>query len=96
MSFWDNVKKFAQPYAEDDYDDYDEDYEDDYEEPAEVVEYEHVHGEWTVSIEAGVGTAGEKYTHCQECGSLITEQIPAIPEDGNDDLPEYIDPDGIV
>ena len=25
MSFWDNVKKFAQPYAEDEYDDYDED-----------------------------------------------------------------------
>ena len=24
MSFWDNVKKFAQPYADDDYDDYDE------------------------------------------------------------------------
>ena len=37
MSFWDNVKKFAQPYAEDDYDDYDEDdYADDYEEPAEA------------------------------------------------------------
>ena len=38
MSFWDNVKKFAQPYADDDYDDYDEDddyVEDDYEEPAE-------------------------------------------------------------
>ena len=37
MSFWDNVKKFAQPYADDDYDDYDEeeDYLDDYEEPAE-------------------------------------------------------------
>ena len=36
MSFWDNVKKFAQPYAEDDYDDYDEDdYNDDYDEPAE-------------------------------------------------------------
>ena len=37
MSFWDNVKKFAQPYADDDYDDYDEDDEyldDDYEEPA--------------------------------------------------------------
>ena len=37
MSFWDNVKKFAQPYADDDYDDYDEedDYVDDeYEEPA--------------------------------------------------------------
>ena len=31
MSFWDNVKKFAQPYSDDDYDDYDEDY-DDYEE----------------------------------------------------------------
>ena len=36
MSFWDNVKKFAQPYSDDDYDDYDEDeeYLDDYEEPA--------------------------------------------------------------
>ena len=37
MSFWDNVKKFAQPYADDDYDDYDEDDEyldDDYEEAA--------------------------------------------------------------
>ena len=36
MSFWDNVKKFAQPYSDDEYDDYDEDedYEDDnYEEP---------------------------------------------------------------
>ena len=39
MSFWDNVKKFAQPYADDDYDDYDEDddYMDDYDEPAEPV-----------------------------------------------------------
>ncbi len=37
MSFWDNMKKFAQPYADDDYDDYDEDdeYFDDYDEPAE-------------------------------------------------------------
>ena len=35
MSFWDNMKKFAQPYAEDDYDDYDEEdeYFDDYDEP---------------------------------------------------------------
>lgn len=33
MSFWDNVKKFAQPYADDDYDDYDDEdeYLDDYE-----------------------------------------------------------------
>ncbi len=38
MSLWDNVKKFAQPYADDDYDDYDEDedYADDYEAPAET------------------------------------------------------------
>ena len=38
MSFWDNVKKFAQPYSDDDYDDYDEDddYAEDYEEPAEA------------------------------------------------------------
>ena len=38
MSFWDNVKKFTQPYADDDYDDYDdedqEDYEEEQEEPA--------------------------------------------------------------
>ena len=38
MSFWDNVKKFAQPYSDDDYeDDYDEemtDYEDEVQEPA--------------------------------------------------------------
>ena len=38
MSFWDNVKKFAQPYSDDDYDDYDEDddYAEDYEEAAEA------------------------------------------------------------
>ena len=32
MSFWDNVKKFAQPYADDEYDDYEDEYLDDYEE----------------------------------------------------------------
>ncbi len=31
MSFWDDIKKFAQPYAaDDDYDDYDDEMEDDY------------------------------------------------------------------
>ena len=36
MSFWDNVKKFAQPYADDEYDEYDdEEYVDDYEEEEE-------------------------------------------------------------
>ena len=34
MSIWDNVKKFAQPYSDDEYDDYD-DYEDDFEEEVE-------------------------------------------------------------
>ncbi len=39
MSFWDNVKKFAQPYSDDEYDDYDDDdtmdaYEDEQEAPA--------------------------------------------------------------
>ena len=34
MSFWDNVKKFAQPYSDEDYDDYDEEMED-YEEPVQ-------------------------------------------------------------
>ena len=33
MSFWDNVKKFTQPYSDEDYDDYDDEEEmDDYEE----------------------------------------------------------------
>ncbi len=37
MSFWDNVKKFAQPYADDDYDDYeDEDMEEFEEEEIEI------------------------------------------------------------
>ena len=38
MSFWDNVQKFTQPYADDDYDDYDEEEEesaDQYDEPEE-------------------------------------------------------------
>ena len=34
MSFWDNVKKFAQPYSEEDYDDYEEEM-DAYEEQAQ-------------------------------------------------------------
>ena len=34
MSFWDNVKKFAQPYEDEDYDDYDEEL-DDFDEPAQ-------------------------------------------------------------
>ena len=34
MSFWDNVKKFAQPYSEEDYDDYEEEM-DEYEEQAQ-------------------------------------------------------------
>ena len=34
MSFWDNVKKFTQPYDDEDYDDYDEEL-DEYDEPAQ-------------------------------------------------------------
>ncbi len=34
MSFWDNVKKFAQPYSDEDYDDYDEEMTD-FEEPVQ-------------------------------------------------------------
>ena len=37
MSFWDNVKKFAQPYADEDYDDYDDDEMDEFEEEEEEV-----------------------------------------------------------
>jgi cell division inhibitor SepF len=35
MSFWDNVKKLAQPYSDDEYDDYDEDEVDEYEDEVE-------------------------------------------------------------
>lgn len=37
MSFWDNVKKFAQPYSDDEYDDYDDEdeFEEELEEPEE-------------------------------------------------------------
>ena len=35
MSFWDNVKKFAQPYSDEDYDDYEEEMEDYEEETVE-------------------------------------------------------------
>ncbi len=35
MSFWDNVKKFTQPYADDEYDDYDDEDQEDYEEEPE-------------------------------------------------------------
>ena len=36
MSIWDNLKKFAQPYSDEEFDDYDEDdYMEDYEEPAQ-------------------------------------------------------------
>ena len=41
MSFWDNVKKFAQPYADDEeYDDYDEvdEFEEEEAAPAEATE----------------------------------------------------------
>ena len=37
MSFWDKVKNFAQPYADDDYDDYEDEYLDDFDEPEEPV-----------------------------------------------------------
>ena len=36
MSFWDNVKKFAQPYADEDYDDYDEEMDEYEDEVAEA------------------------------------------------------------
>ena len=35
MSFWDNVKKFAQPYADDDYDEYEDDEVETFEEEVE-------------------------------------------------------------
>jgi len=35
MSFWDNVKKFAQPYSDEDYDDYEDELDDYADEPQE-------------------------------------------------------------
>ena len=40
MSFWDGIKKFAQPFGEDEYDDYDDEAEDYREEPEEEPEAE--------------------------------------------------------
>ena len=37
MSFWDNIKKFAQPYSDDEYDDYEDEELDVYEEEEEAV-----------------------------------------------------------
>ena len=37
MSFWDNIKKFAQPYSDDEYDEYDDDELDVYEDEEEEV-----------------------------------------------------------
>ena len=36
MSFWDNIKKFAQPYSDEDYDDYDDEVDTYEEEPQEA------------------------------------------------------------
>ena len=36
MSFWDNIKKFTQPYADEDYDDYEDEMDDYAEEPQET------------------------------------------------------------
>ena len=36
MSFWDNIKKFTQPYADEDYDDYEDDLDDYADEPQET------------------------------------------------------------
>ena len=40
MGIWDNLKKFAQPYADDEYDDYDDDEVEGYEEEVAAVEEE--------------------------------------------------------
>ena len=36
MSFWDNIKKFTQPYADDEYDDYEDELDDYVDEPQET------------------------------------------------------------
>lgn len=42
MSFWDDIKKFAQPYAaDDDYDDYDDEMEDDYAQESSAPRFTH-------------------------------------------------------
>ncbi len=60
----------------------------------EVIEFEHILDEWITTIEPEVGKDGERYTHCTECGKYMEEVIPALPE--GDDLPDNLDPDGVV
>ena len=54
MSFWDNVKKFAQPYADEEYDDYDEEEMDEYED--EVAEPRRRASSFTSDDSADFGT----------------------------------------
>ena len=63
MSFWDNVKKFAQPYSDEDYDDYDEEM-DEYEEEGSLYHRKKVQVEQD-------GTATLKNARCvQDNGGL--------------------------
>ena len=75
MSFWDNVKKFAQPYADDDYDDYEEDdYMDEYdEEPAAPVSRR------ASSRRSAAPAPIEEEEEDESFGSFSVSNVPAAP-----------------
>jgi len=63
MSFWDNVKKFTQPYSDEDYDDYEDEF-DEFEDEAET---------------APRGRRGNAYSAAPQEPSSLDFAAPAVP-----------------
>ena len=73
MSIWDNVKKFAQPYSDDEYDDYD-DYEDDFEDEVEEE-----------PVRRAPRKAPARAPRAPRRAPVVREPDPVIEEDEEDD-----------
>ncbi len=74
---------------------------------AEIVEWEHTAGEWSVNIEATTEAAGENISYCLDCHKPMFETVNKLPVLLPDDATEEeienkfnedngIDPDGVV
>ena len=70
MSFWDNVKKFAQPYSDDEYDDYDEEL-DEIEEEEEVTSRHRRSSPFTASQESAYSSASASAASAGFSGQVL-------------------------
>ena len=68
MSFWDNVKKFAQPYSDDEYDDYDEEMDSFEEEEQEAAPRSRRTSPFATAQDADLGTAATASTTASSTG----------------------------